>query len=370
MNTINEIHESDLYGLIYEMGAGLGISHGLMEVSGASKTIHAAHSLYSESSVAEHFSWGNVHNHGRFDRSVSWQACEEILAASEAETTNVNVNFSLVSSFQISNDPSMSTHGWIGLKYKRSIKYYHVSIPSNLSRRKAIREIAKTGISILAARNVAPIRNSYVDFILNRAGIPDVNYTFETLSLSDKNLATVVRLDGKGKVSFSRLETILRLESGVHFYRGSFNPWHEAHNFLLREVEDGGGVVYPTLTTDPFSKNRLNSHELRDRALTLLHKGVGPVILTTKPFFKEFYALCENKHANKDISFLMGDDTLQRIVECGDIDLFQKEKVSAVCGQRTGYKYPGKANVSYIENNPHYNISSTALRRKTNEKTP
>lgn len=366
---IPRIHSKDIFGIIYEQGAGVGITSTLQEYPGASNTIYASHCLYNEESVLNFFDQIRP----PFERSVSIEACSFFIGESKKVKRGVKVgkkiNFHLMSTFQLPEGPGMTKHGWIGLDFNGLLKFYHLSFPSTMSRKECIKAAGEDGCRILFARNQMALVNTHVDMIFDEYGDPDFNFLYETMSLSDKNLASVIKVDD-GDIKLERLETFLRKGNPV-VYKGSFNPWHEGHDWVSKRPGDAANLAL-SVSINTIQKGHLRPHELKDRIHNLMDDYLidsgTPLILCTRPTFKEFYALCKNKYEG-DLTFLMGDDTLRRIVRDNDIDLFQEEnKVKAICEPRTGYLYPGEANITYTKENPYKGISSTQIRNQQKTK--
>ena len=123
---IQEIHDSNLFGVIVESGCSATIASTLMNVAGASKTIYRCEQPYNKEYQEQLY--------GKFKRSVSREWIKKVLEQEHALTPS-SVNFILASSWQLNdpNDPLVYAHGWIGLfDIKREVKHYlHFSFDRN-----------------------------------------------------------------------------------------------------------------------------------------------------------------------------------------------------------------------------------------------
>ena len=117
MKDIQEIHNSNLFGVIVETGCSATIASTLMNVAGSSKTIYRCEQPYSKEYQESLY--------GSFKRSVSREWIKSVLEAEAAKSDKIN--FVLASSWQLMdpNDPLQYAHGWIGLfDIQRNVKHY------------------------------------------------------------------------------------------------------------------------------------------------------------------------------------------------------------------------------------------------------
>ena len=117
--TIQEIHESNLFGIIIEAGCSATIASTLMSVAGSSKTIYKCEQPYSKEYQTKLY--------GEFKRSVSKEWIQKVLEVESSKCEDKRVNFVLASSWQLIDtvDPLVYAHGWYGLyDIQRDVKHY------------------------------------------------------------------------------------------------------------------------------------------------------------------------------------------------------------------------------------------------------
>ena len=140
-NKITEINNSNVFGKIIEMGCGVAISHLFLGTEGASKTISEIKVPYSKESQED------LYGKQSDVRSVSKEFIFNVLEV-EMKKNRANENFVMAASFQMQgeNDERTLTHGYIGINANDSIRIYHVSIPTHLSRYEYLEMIGKLGL--------------------------------------------------------------------------------------------------------------------------------------------------------------------------------------------------------------------------------
>ena len=141
---IQKIHASDMFGIFIEMGLGNPVSSKLCEVPGASNTVFCAENPYNGDYSRKLF--------GIEGRIVSLEAVRKIINSDRVNALvlkDSRINTLFVSSFQIGDNNDNSTHGYIGLKYKDKVEYYHISIHCSMNRTNYINCIQETCLNLL-----------------------------------------------------------------------------------------------------------------------------------------------------------------------------------------------------------------------------
>jgi len=365
IKTLSEkIHHSNRYGIFFEMGAGIGISHNLMKYPGASSTVHSVHSLYSKEAYKDHF---KLPQDEVAPRAVSKGYCDIVI-----ENTKLpkEVNFILVSSFQLPEEPSETKHGWIGYYSTdgQGVRFYHLSFPPKMSRKEAIEEVALTGLNIINANNQHCLYSSYIDRVENRTDLI-LDLTLQAFTSSpDKNKLAMFRPTEKDSWEASRIETSLRSKDNIVVYKGSFNPWHAGHQHTM----ENSVKLYPeehttqalSISIDTYGKGEITADGLLKRLNSLRSLGY-PVIVITKPYFSDLTELILEK-VKGTLFLAMGDDVMDKVIAMNDSYIFSHEKVSAVVvrrhtnGENNYNQIPG---VMFIDEEPKP-ISSTGIRNQ------
>ena len=157
---IQKIHASDMFGIFIEMGLGNPVSSKLCEVPGASNTVFCAENPYNGDYSKKLF--------GIEGRIVSLEAVRTIMNSAKIhylQKEDPKINTVFVSSFQIGNDNDKSTHGYIGLKYKGKVEYYHMSIQDGkILRLEDLIRSAKDGL-IVYKGSFNPITNAHLNLM-------------------------------------------------------------------------------------------------------------------------------------------------------------------------------------------------------------
>lgn len=297
---IQRIHESDMFGIFIEMGLGNPVSSKLCEVPGASNTVFCAENPYNADYSRKLF--------GIEGRIVSLEAVRKIMNSDHV--TNLwfkdsKINTVFVSSFQIGNRNDKSTHGYVGIKYKDEVKYYHVSIHHPSNRTENIRLIVETCLNLLTNEDY-----TYVDGVWDSNLKPLYDNTFHYLNKGQHGFAYV----NNGNIL--RLEDLLRsANEGLIVYKGSFNPITNAHLKLMSE----SSKQYPNFKTcfsislNTFGKNTPNWDNLNQR-IQLINKLGHSVLLYQSPLFDSMHRSLQYKY-DKDIVYVMGADTANRYLD-------------------------------------------------------
>lgn len=355
---IQRIHESDMFGIFIEMGLGNPVSSKLCEVSGASNTIFCAENPYNDKYSRKLF--------GIEGRIVSPEAVHRVMNSDHVSDLyfdygNGKINTVFVSSFQIGNRNDKSTHGYVGIKYKDEVKYYHISIHSRLDRSSYIKYIADTCLDLLDL-SMKISENSDIDGVWDSNLNPLVSDTLEFIGKDKGETFTYIQ-DGK----ILRLEDLLRSSNdGLIVYKGSFNPITNAHLKLMSE----SSKQYPdyktcfSISLNTFGKGVLDYKNVIER-IRLINKLGHGVLIYNGPKFDEMHLDLMLKY-NKEIVYVMGSDTLARYLHSPCNPYLKNRKF--IVFHRKGYdtKEENLGRITYIESN--LTDSSTQVREaiKTN----
>ncbi len=365
---VEQIHKSSRYGVIYEMGAGIGISHNLMKYPGASNTLYKVHSLYSKEAFINHF--GLLDMTKDVPRAVSKEYCNLALTSTSTEDLDEGVNFLLVSSFQLPEEPGSTKHGWIGYEdFQGYTRFYHLTFPPTTSRKEAIDEVALTGLNIINAGNRHCMFSSYIDRVETIDAV-DLELTLEAFTSSpDRNKLSVFQDFSypESTVTVKRIEDFLRAAQNILIYKGSFNPWHEGHQHTMdKSIELYNEAQISRMlciSVHTYGKGEMTTDELKSRLDSLSHLGY-PIAVITKPFFSDLTDLILDK-VNGTLFLTMGDDVMDKIVKMNDSYIFSNEKIAGVVvkrhnsGEKNYNQIPG---VLYIDDAYPEAISSTQIR--------
>lgn len=348
---IQKIHASDTFGIFIEMGLGNPVSSKLCEVPGASNTVFCAENPYNDVYSRKLF--------GIEGRIVSSNAVRKIISSDRTNNLvleDSRINTAFVSSFQIGNFNDKSTHGYIGLKYKNDVKYYHVSEHYPLGRSDNIKLITETCLSLLERNSV--IGENEIDGVWDSNMNPLFEETFGYLSRSDNGFAYI--LDGQ----ILRLEDLLRsAKDGLIVYKGSFNPITNAHLNLMSEsskLHPNYKTVF-SISMNTFGKGVPNWKNLKER-IRLINKLGHGVLLYSNPMFDLMHERLMLKY-DKEIVYVMGADTAIRYLASSP-NIWMKnrsfvvfDRSDSVISDSTEW---GKTNVKFIHSN--FNDSSTQIR--------
>lgn len=325
MHTIENIHKSDLYGIIVEMGCSAAISNSLMNVAGASNTVYKSIQPYSKEYQTELY--------GEFKRSVSKESIKTILEIEADKVNNDKVNFILVSSWQLAEreNPLIYAHGWFGLyDIKRNVKHYlHFSFKRDVTKQYSINEwinlrekyylanISKIAVGILNTAiegNIEDINHIYANVaILDMAYInDDVNYHLLINTLEKAEGDYFIVFD---KNDVIRFEDFLRRDEKFVIQKGSFNPIHHGHIKVMNE-----SIAYEKATpaflisTFRYDKPHIDYNELRER-IEMMSKLNYPLIICKSIYFYQTFDLIKDWSYDKIFNFPVGIDTMNRIYE-------------------------------------------------------
>ena len=367
MNTfkIKEIHNSDLYGIIVE---NTNIGAELLKVSGASDTIYYTKIPYSKLYQKKEY--------GDFYRSISKEYINKVLDKEIADNVDANINFVLVSSWQLNTE---NINGWLGLYINNTKYYFHYSFIPNLDEKRdyLINIISATGINILHSAingSVNVVESADDNIILDQAYInDDVNYHLLLNTLEKRETDYFLVFDKEEPIRFIDL---MRRSNEFSILRGSFNPIHYGHNALIEQ----GKKQYPHATsallvsTFRYDKEHLNINEMISKIKTINSHGY-PLIICKNPYFYGAFDLFNIWGQDKQYYLMVGCDTINRILKTDteqNIDTkykvnYYKDNFKFILFNRVGYNRDKNTHIyddMIIENNDYIDdgISSTKLR--------
>ncbi len=313
-NQIQKIHNSDVFGIFIEMGLGNPVSSKLCEIPGASQTVFCAENPYNDNYSRKQF--------GINERIVSLEAVQSIMNSSRVyylmkEDSRINTVF--VSSFQIGDiNDKKSTHGYIGLRYKDEIRYYHVSIHFPSGRQEYIQSITETCLNLLEMKKTKG-NSYYIDAVWDSKMNPLYHDTFDYLNKGSRGFTYIQN------GNLLRLEDLLRsAKEGLIIYKGSFNPITNAHLKLMNEAH----VQFPNYKTvfsislDTFDKGIPKWDNLQER-IRLINKLGHSVLLYQNGLFDSMHYDLMHKY-DKEIVYVMGADTANRYL--GNSTLWMKNR--------------------------------------------
>ncbi len=316
MGKIKEIHDSDMFGVFVEIGAGTVISNNLFKVAGASNTVFMTESPYNKE--FQELKYNNTD--GGKIRSVSFESVRTILDAwksstyehSSADGKNYKINTILVSSFQVGDQSNkVSTHGWIGVMYKEKTLYFHISIHEPLTRQTYLRTIGKIGVEILYGFLTETFpTDCCIDIIKDENG-NDVDLSFMFALLYESNEENFICIkDGK----MARMEDLFRDQKNIVLFKGSFNPIHNGHINSMEVAEkryESNGVF--CISLDTYQKGIIESSELI-RRINMIKKLGYSVIVAKSGYFNSNTEYLRQKF-EQQIVYVVGVDTINRTLE-------------------------------------------------------
>lgn len=302
---VKEIHDSDVYGIFVETGAGQPVANALFNVAGASKTVYYAKSPYHKEIQHNHY--------GFVGRSVSLEFVQHVLGnvdAFDVENSNADINTILVSSFQLGDGNSVVSHGWIGFKYKDFIRYYHITLPATFNRELCIKSIANIGLAMLSWRDEQPMQDCYIDAIHDAKG----NHLLkETITVANKSTLNAPLVINNGELK--RLEDIFRDKEQIVLFKGSFNPIHIGHDYIMKNVESkypNSGRAY-AISLETYEKGEVDYDDLIDRVSKLNELGY-PVVIFKSGWFHANVNTMRVRGFKQKIVMPLGSDTVNRLL--------------------------------------------------------
>lgn len=321
---IQEIHDSNLFGVIVETGAGACIANTLYNVPGASKTIYFSEQPYNK--IYQRSQKYLPDNARSISITFIHHTIKTLKTKYQFAWPGQNINFVLVSTFQLGDSTnSKLTHGYIGLYNfaKDDIRVIHLSIPENLTRPQYLEIITEAGITLLhnsIQENSNPKDISYVDKILS-VNVEDGSARdlkiplLENLIGQDKETFLVFQNDSWNSVI--RYEDFLRDKIGVILQKGSFNPLHHGH----RTIFDKTAEQYPgfakafLISINNRDKASIRPEEVLNRISEIFKLGYEHVIVCKDLLLLDTADYHIKHWADKTLVMPMGQDTLIRFVD-------------------------------------------------------
>lgn len=334
---INEIHKSDIFGCFIETGAGLQLSNWLLSQSGASQTIFHVECPYGKEYSLGIYGKSNA-------RAVSRERIEHIMTHEQRKWSG-KINTIFVNSFQIcADEPNKISHGWYGLmSIDGEIKYYHITLPKGKTREEYIDLVADIGLRILVNQNEEFISNAYIDIITDSEGVHLIDELLESFINSDDEQFLVFDMHGYA----GRLEDHIRGKDAL-LYKGSFNPPHNHHQIIFNNAMENSpsAAPYMMVSTNTFEKDKISVMDLKMR-IKLINLAGHQVIINKNGLFDENVKYLRTRH-DKEIKFVLGADTINRLIDCYSKDGifdevkfkadFQDQNVSFLHSGRFGYE--------------------------------
>jgi nicotinic acid mononucleotide adenylyltransferase len=341
MNKIQEIHESDLFGIVVESGCSATLSSALMEVAGSSNTIYKCEIPYNKEY--------QEYKYGKFKRSVSKEWIEAVLNKEYYDYIETGfkpskeINFIFASSWQLIDpvDPLVYAHGWFGLfDIRRNQKHYlHFTFRRDLfnrdravygysDRKNLLAYISNHAVDILHSSisgNIDEITSSESK-ILDMAYInDDVNYHLLINTLEKANGDYFLVFD-KGDVI--RIEDLMRKSNEFIIQKGSYEILHHGHLTLMKESLDKYTKSFGSflISLYRYDKPHLSSDDIIERISPINQQGF-PVIICKSVLFYETFDLLRKWSHNKKFYFPIGIDTLNRISQT---DLDNKVEIKGI----------------------------------------
>lgn len=378
---IKKIHKSDIYGIIVECGCAATLANQLMEVEGSSKTIYNATQPYSKE-VQENLYPSN----GKYSRSVSYEFVKTALSIEMKK--NLKIDFILITSWQM-NIKSGSIHGWYGIFYKNTQKFFHVTIKEvpgwyEFHRRKALKTIANIGTIFMDH-----LIDGNWDFTIE---IPDTsmlimiddvrdwegNYDFDSLFVIQQKSSYdyPIVFDKEIPIRFEKLAR--KSKDGMIIQKGSFDPLHHQHVAIMTEsIERKVEQVNPVflISTDRYDKPNIGYDELKIR-IKQINKHGYPLIIMKSIYFYETFDVFKKIGGLLKFFFPIGTDTMNRIYTVdlktqNDIKEITKKyssKFKFLLFDRPGYELDEDIKTVYqelietIEDYKGNDVSSTKIR--------
>lgn len=327
---IKEIHESDAYGTILETGCGTAVSSKLLEVEGASKTVHDIYIPYS-------FDITKQYLQNDKQRAVSLDTVKDLTyAVKTGDLTeyynNTRTNLIYVSSFQIGNDGI--THGYINISYNNNKSFnnnnnlYHITLPNNLTRKEYIDKIGDIGIKLIHKI----IFNK--DYEFYGENYIDISYDYELyVSYDNDNTLSALQAHKNANINnehfiyinknghIVRPEDELRKHEDICLIRGSFNPIHNGHMMMSKYNKEKHNIF--VLTLNAVDKGNVDITDIKLRVSIINELGYD-VIVCTKPYYVDLHKeiIRRNPHL-KTITYPMGVDTMIRLAKDYDVVYYQ-----------------------------------------------
>jgi nicotinic acid mononucleotide adenylyltransferase len=379
--TIDSIREQGMYGVLIEVGAGCPVYNELCQYPNtASRIVKYAKSPNS---------WKyNNKQYGTSDmRAVSSSVCDNFIYYTETEELmereREETNFTLVNSIQVANDDKTQCHGWFGLSYKNTTKYYHFTIHGK-SRKDQLEYIAMIGLDILNSGNdSSKLKSGFIDIILDYEHKPLRRDLLESILNAEMNRHLIhdnyVMFMPDGDVV--RFNDVLRkLKGELTLFKGSFNPIHSQHIEMTKELHrcvDTEVILQISVQNRDENKNKDITVDNLKARIELLNE-LGYMVCVN--FFGLYHYALTTTHGYVDfaeehkLSFLLGEDIMIRFLEDenkfpADFKRYFQNKwgtCNFYCYLRPEYDIKLTHDFDFIKfiGNDDSDISSTILREK------
>ena len=319
--SVQQIHDSDAYGSFYDFGTDMGLYSDLWNQPGASKTIAQYISYYSkERQQQEVPSLPEI-------RSVSKEKVIQVFKKWYNER-NGNIvlekeNLCFVASWQVG--PDMTNHGWIFVYYKDRIGLFHATVPP-FPNRSLFRDTRK--LRALGAANASFVHLCILNHMIlgNTDELPYVDIAYTGIYHADEMKMKIDPVmfnsvagnsfwafDTQTK-QFIRPEKALRGKEKVVIFKGSFNPWHEAHADVVDIVHSNFDEVVPMISIINFDKPKLTPEEVLKRINIIRNSTdqIRYIFVTTDAMFMSNHIAFQDK-LGINVTFAVGEDVYEKV---------------------------------------------------------
>jgi hypothetical protein len=306
------IHTSDTYGVFIETGCGVPVASALLSCQGASKTIYLTECPYSSLFCQNKYSINTL------ERAVSENYVDSIAKYYDSLMENSTINTIYVASFQIGDFNSLTTHGWIALKYKKSYQIYHITLRQAMSRQDYITRIGEIGVQLIARQNQST-KNDLVNYISELDLDIDIvknGYTREidlTRTLQLMPTKGLLYFDATG--SLQLLENLCRDQKQLIVYKGSFNPPTLAHIELAIQTQKKYPEAKLTfmISIDTVDKGQIKVEDLTQRLQWLTQQLGYNCLVSQTGRFLDAISYFQATFPQLELIFPVGEDTKQRM---------------------------------------------------------
>ncbi len=251
------------------------------------------------------------------------------LIIEKEKSLNPEVDWIFANSIQIGNVPEVQTHGWIAYLCKDKFVYYHFTINNHLkyNRIELLDLIEQISLDVLLSKNVKNITSGYIDQVFN-GNILDLSD-----NVLDPNEYAVLDNLIEGKLinencddtyacyydgQFHRFNDFIRsVNKNIVIFKGSFNPLHEMHYEMYNSViNDDTECVFVISINNREPIKKVSSENLAKRIYLLSRLNIR-VIINTRGYFDDFIYFYQGHQECNDklLTFLVGDDTMKRIID-------------------------------------------------------
>jgi len=192
--------------------------------------------------------------------------------------------------------------------------------------------------------------------------------------LKGNNDILMVYLKGGDGYKVKYLNQSKIAEDTITIYPGSFNPIHDAHRDLkvLSETLTSAKTVFEISLVN-FEKKRIDFDELNKRIQLI---GDDVIVSYDKTFVEKYNSLVKNYPHLKQINFVCGIDTWDRISDSDKLFFYSTKDVKFIVFARSG-EWINRDEITYmnemlfVDNRlKHYNnpMSSSQIRKEKSEK--